>query len=74
MLISIRLPLHLVGYSLSTLYHTTDEIHMIGATDDGMGTVTLLSLIEQFAKNPPLRTTLFNLNNGEEDGLCGSQT
>jgi hypothetical protein len=37
-----------------------------------MGTVTLLSLIEQFARDPPLRTTVFNLNNGEEEALCGS--
>ncbi|PVG03143.1 hypothetical protein CPB86DRAFT_428878 [Serendipita vermifera] len=43
-----------------------------GATDDGLGVVSLLSLMEQFARNPPLRNTIFNLNNGEEDWLCGS--
>lgn len=37
-----------------------------------MAIVSLLSLVEQFAKNPPLRTAIFNLNNGEEEGLCGS--
>lgn len=31
-----------------------------------------MSLIEQFAQKPPARTTIFNLNNGEEDSLCGS--
>lgn len=52
--------------------HFDSNAFSFGATDDGMGTVTLLSLIEQFAKEPPIRTTIFNLNNGEEYGLCGS--
>ncbi|GJJ06344.1 hypothetical protein Clacol_000535 [Clathrus columnatus] len=43
-----------------------------GATDDGMGVVTLLQLITYFSKNTPSRTVVFNINNGEEDGLYGS--
>ena len=43
-----------------------------GSTDDGMGVVTLLQLIQYFAKNRPLRTAVFNINNGEEDGLYGA--
>ncbi|KAF7363856.1 Peptide hydrolase [Mycena sanguinolenta] len=45
-----------------------------GATDDGMGVVTLMQLIEYLAKNQPKRTAVFNINNGEEDGLCGAFT
>ncbi|EJD52382.1 hypothetical protein AURDEDRAFT_111110 [Auricularia subglabra TFB-10046 SS5] len=44
-----------------------------GATDDGMGVVTLVALVEYFAKHPPTRTIIFNCNNGEEDGLYGSR-
>ncbi|KAG2109315.1 uncharacterized protein F5147DRAFT_798447 [Suillus discolor] len=40
-----------------------------GATDDGMGVVTLLSMVKYFAENSPSRTVVFNINNGEEDGL-----
>ncbi|KIJ55609.1 hypothetical protein M422DRAFT_151554 [Sphaerobolus stellatus SS14] len=43
-----------------------------GATDDGMGAVTLVQLVEYFAKNTPKRTVVFNINNGEEDGLNGA--
>ena len=43
-----------------------------GSTDDGMGIVTLLQLVQYFAKNRPLRTAVFNINNGEEDGLYGA--
>jgi len=43
-----------------------------GATDDGMGVVTLLQLIDHFAKNRPNRTAIFNINNGEEDWLNGA--
>ena len=43
-----------------------------GSTDDGMGIVTLLQLVQYFAKNRPLRTAVFNINNGEEDGLHGA--
>ncbi|KAF9266917.1 hypothetical protein L218DRAFT_896149 [Marasmius fiardii PR-910] len=43
-----------------------------GATDDGMGVSTLLQLISYFRKHPPPRTVVFNINNGEEDGLHGA--
>ncbi|KAF8756126.1 Peptidase family M28 [Rhizoctonia solani] len=43
-----------------------------GATDDGMGVVTLLQLVEYYARNRPKRTTVFNINNGEEDWLNGA--
>ncbi|KAF7311356.1 Peptide hydrolase [Mycena kentingensis (nom. inval.)] len=43
-----------------------------GTTDDGMGVATLIQLVEYFAKNRPRRTAVFNINNGEEDGLNGA--
>ncbi|KAJ8488101.1 hypothetical protein ONZ45_g14086 [Pleurotus djamor] len=43
-----------------------------GVTDDGMGVVTLLQLVEYFSKNRPKRTVVFNINNGEEDWLNGA--
>ncbi|KAJ4471542.1 hypothetical protein J3R30DRAFT_3526281 [Lentinula aciculospora] len=43
-----------------------------GAVDDGIGIVTLLQLVQYFAAHPPHRTVLFNINNGEEDGLNGA--
>lgn len=45
-----------------------------GATDDGMGVASLLALVEYFAKEEhrPRRTIVFNINNGEEDGLYGA--
>ncbi|KIO31881.1 hypothetical protein M407DRAFT_19145 [Tulasnella calospora MUT 4182] len=43
-----------------------------GATDNGMGAATTLSLIDYFAKNQPRRNIIFNLNNGEEDWLNGA--
>ncbi|KAJ3885023.1 putative zinc metalloprotease [Lentinula edodes] len=43
-----------------------------GAVDDGIGVVTLLQLIQYFASHPPRRDVLFNINNGEEDGLNGA--
>ncbi|KAF7295517.1 Peptide hydrolase [Mycena indigotica] len=43
-----------------------------GTTDDGMGVATLIQLVEYFAKNRPTRTAIFNINNGEEDGLNGA--
>lgn len=44
-----------------------------GATDDGMGVATLLAMLDFFVKNRPKRTVIFNLNNGEEDGLNGAR-
>lgn len=43
-----------------------------GATDDGMGVATLIQLVQYFAENRPKRTAVFNINNGEEDGLNGA--
>jgi Zn-dependent M28 family amino/carboxypeptidase len=45
-----------------------------GAVDDGMGVATLMQLVEYLAKNRPKRTAVFNINNGEEDGLLGAFT
>jgi acetylornithine deacetylase/succinyl-diaminopimelate desuccinylase-like protein len=43
-----------------------------GTTDDGMGVVTLLQMVEYLAHNRPQRTAVFNINNGEEDWLNGA--
>jgi Zn-dependent M28 family amino/carboxypeptidase len=43
-----------------------------GATDDGMGIVTLMQMVEFLAKRKGKRTVVVNLNNGEEDGLYGA--
>ncbi|KAH8981758.1 hypothetical protein EDB86DRAFT_416246 [Lactarius hatsudake] len=45
-----------------------------GATDDGMSVVALLQLVNVLSKNRPRRTAVFNINNGEEDGLHGAHT
>ena len=45
-----------------------------GATDDGMSVVALVHMIDFLSKNRPRRTAVFNINNGEEDGLHGAQT
>lgn len=37
-----------------------------------MGVVSLLVLLEYFAKHPPKRNLVFNINNGEEDWLNGA--
>ncbi|KZV82592.1 Zn-dependent exopeptidase [Exidia glandulosa HHB12029] len=44
-----------------------------GATDDGMGVVTAIALVDYFSRNQPTRTLIFNINNGEEDGLWGAR-
>lgn len=45
-----------------------------GATDDGMSVAALLQLVNVLCKNRPRRTAVFNINNGEEDGLHGAHT
>ncbi|KAH9018391.1 hypothetical protein EDB85DRAFT_1873820 [Lactarius pseudohatsudake] len=45
-----------------------------GATDNGMGVVALLQLVNVLCNNRPRRTAVFNINNGEEDGLHGAHT
>ncbi|KAH6868118.1 endoplasmic reticulum metallopeptidase 1 [Alternaria rosae] len=46
-----------------------------GATDDGVGVVTILQLLSYFteSKNWPKRTVVLLLNNGEEDYLNGAK-
>ena len=46
---------------------------MNGADDDGSGTVVLLEMAEQFAKEKPARSILFVSHEGEEGGLLGSR-
>ncbi|TFK63671.1 Zn-dependent exopeptidase [Pluteus cervinus] len=43
-----------------------------GVIDDGIGVVTLVQFVEHLTKNRPQRTAVFNINNGEEDGLNGA--
>ena len=43
-----------------------------GVTDDGIGAVTLIQLVQYFVNRRPERTLIFNFNNGEEDGLNGA--
>jgi acetylornithine deacetylase/succinyl-diaminopimelate desuccinylase-like protein len=43
-----------------------------GVTDDGMGVATLLDMVKYLAVKQPRRTAVFNINNGEEDGLHGA--
>lgn len=43
-----------------------------GATDDEIGIITLMHLVEHFAKESQPRTAVFNINNAEEDGLKGA--
>ncbi|KAI1411915.1 hypothetical protein F5Y13DRAFT_200600 [Hypoxylon sp. FL1857] len=46
-----------------------------GATDDGMGCVTLIALVDYFSRpeNQPQRGIVALFNNNEEDGLWGAQ-
>jgi len=46
---------------------------MNGADDDGSGTVVMLEIAEQFAKEQPKRSILFISHQGEEGGLLGSR-
>ncbi len=46
---------------------------MNGADDDGSGTVVLLEIAEQFAKEKPARSIIFVSHEGEEAGLLGSR-
>jgi hypothetical protein len=46
---------------------------MNGADDDGSGTVVMLEIAEQFAKEKPARTIIFISHQGEEGGLLGSR-
>lgn len=44
-----------------------------GVADDGMAVVTLMQLVAYLGERRPERTAVFNINNGEEDGLLGSK-
>ena len=44
-----------------------------GATDDGMGVITILQLIKYFSANRPRKGVVALLNNGEEDFLNGAR-
>jgi len=46
---------------------------MNGADDDGSGTVVMLEIAEQFAKEKPKRSIIFVSHQGEEAGLLGSR-
>ncbi|KAI0055717.1 Zn-dependent exopeptidase [Artomyces pyxidatus] len=43
-----------------------------GATDDSMSVTALLQMLAYLAENRPRLTAVFNINNGEEDGLHGA--
>lgn len=43
-----------------------------GATDDGKGIATMLSLLNHFSSSQPKRSVIFNFNNNEEFGLLGA--
>ncbi|KAF9237861.1 hypothetical protein BU15DRAFT_88557 [Melanogaster broomeanus] len=52
------------GFLLSAHFDSVSTAS--GTTDDSMGVVTLMQMVE------PRRTVIFNINNGEEDGLNGA--
>lgn len=60
------------GYLLSAHYDSVSTAP--GTTDDSMGIVTLLQMVEHFANHIPARTVVFNFNNNEESGLNGAHT
>jgi hypothetical protein len=60
------------GYLLSAHYDSVSTAP--GTTDDSMGIVTLLQMVEHFANHVPARTVVFNFNNNEESGLNGAHT
>ncbi|MEO5509913.1 MAG: M28 family peptidase, partial [Longimicrobiales bacterium] len=61
----------LIAYARSIRAPRRDSI-MNGADDDGSGTVVLLEIAEQFAKERPARSIIFVSHQGEEAGLLGS--
>ncbi|KAH0829068.1 hypothetical protein J3R83DRAFT_2526 [Lanmaoa asiatica] len=60
------------GYLLSAHYDSVSTGP--GTTDDSMGIVTLMQMVEHFSKHRPKRTVIFNINNNEESGLNGAHT
>ncbi|KIM36870.1 hypothetical protein M413DRAFT_448810 [Hebeloma cylindrosporum] len=43
-----------------------------GVTDDGIGVATLLAFVKYLTTHRTRRTAIFNINNGEEDGVNGA--
>ncbi|MDB4893683.1 MAG: hypothetical protein JWL61_5538 [Gemmatimonadetes bacterium] len=62
----------LIAYARSIRAPRRDSI-MNGADDDGSGTVVMLEIAEQFAKEKPARSIIFVSHEGEEAGLLGSR-
>jgi hypothetical protein len=62
----------LIAYARSIRAPRRDSI-MNGADDDGSGTVVLLEIAEQFAREKPARSIIFVSHEGEEVGLLGSR-
>ena len=62
----------LIAHARSIRPPLRDSI-MNGADDDGSGTVVLLEIAEQFAKEKPARSIIFVSHEGEESGLLGSR-
>lgn len=63
-------------FALSTCFSSAhyDSVSTgFGTTDDGIGVASLLQFVDHLVKNRPRRTAIFNINNGEEDGLNGAQ-
>ena len=61
----------LISYARSIRPPRRDSI-MNGADDDGSGTVVLLEIAEQFAREHPARSIIFISHVGEEAGMLGS--
>jgi hypothetical protein len=61
----------LIAYARSIRPPRRDST-MNGADDDGSGTVVLLEIAEQFAKEHPARSIIFISHQGEEAGMLGS--
>jgi hypothetical protein len=62
----------LIAHARSIRPPRRDSI-MNGADDDGSGTVVLLEIAEQFARERPARSIIFVSHQGEEAGLLGSR-
>jgi hypothetical protein len=62
----------LIAYARSIRAPRRDSV-MNGADDDGSGTVVMLEIAEQFAKEKPARSIIFVSHQGEEAGLLGSR-
>ncbi|AAS54282.1 AGL209Wp [Eremothecium gossypii ATCC 10895] len=58
------------GLLLSAHYDSVPSGY--GATDDGMGVVSMLAILTHYVKNQPERTLVFNFNNNQEFGLAGA--